>query len=163
MPTTAPIARADFADWLSPMLVKELRQGVRTRVFVILFILLQVCMLLDLVLSLLIASTGASTSEGTYFFWFMVSVPTLLIIPISGLGAIGNEIRGNTLELIFLTRLTRLPHRRRQMVRAPRAQVAAARVRRAAVPGAALFHRRRGSRQRTIDRSARCSDTRRRF
>ena len=41
----APPAReagADFPDWLSPILVKELRQGVRTRVFVTLFILLQV-------------------------------------------------------------------------------------------------------------------------
>ena len=38
----------------------------------------------------------------------MVAVPTLLIIPISALNAIGSEIRGNTLELIFLTRLTAL-------------------------------------------------------
>ncbi len=100
------LPRADFADWLSPMLVKELRQGVRTRVFVFLFILLQVFMLLDLVLSLLIASTGIATSEGTFLFWLMVAVPTLLIIPLGGLNAVGSEIRGNTLELIFLTRLT---------------------------------------------------------
>ncbi len=106
--TTAPPMprRADFADWLSPMLVKELRQGVRTRVFVLLFILLQVFMLLDLVLSLLVAASGVSASEGTFFFWLMVAVPTLLIIPLSGLNAIGGEIKGNTLELIFLTRLT---------------------------------------------------------
>ena len=97
---------ADFADWLSPMLVKELRQGVRTRVFVFLFILLQVFMLLDLSLSLLVAATGSDASEGTVFFWIMVAVPVLLILPLSGLNAIGGEIRGNTLELIFLTRLT---------------------------------------------------------
>ncbi len=88
------------------MLVKELRQGVRTRVFVSLFILLQLFMLLDLVLSLLVAATGESTEAGSFFFWLMVAVPALLIIPLSGLGAIGSEIRGNTLELIFLTRLT---------------------------------------------------------
>ncbi len=108
-PPTIPLyapPRADFADWLSPMLVKELRQGVRTRVFVFLFILLQVFMLLDLVLSLIVAAAGESASDGSYFFWFMVSVPTLLILPASGLGAVGSEIRGNTLELIFLTRLT---------------------------------------------------------
>ncbi len=105
IPLFAP-PRADFADWLSPMLVKELRQGVRTRVFVFLFILLQVFMLLDLVLSLVVAAAGESASEGAYFFWFMVAVPTLLIIPISGLSAVGREIRGNTLELVFLTRLT---------------------------------------------------------
>lgn len=105
MPVPAPL-RADFADWLSPMLVKELRQGVRTRVFVLMFIFLQCFMLLDLVLSLLVAASGLSTAEGSYFFWFMVAVPTLLVIPMSGLNAIGSEIRGNTLELIFLTRLT---------------------------------------------------------
>ena len=108
-PSALPVPalpRADFADWLSPMLVKELRQGVRTRVFVFLFILLQAFMLLDLILSLLIASTGIATTQGTFFFWLMVAVPTLLIIPVSGLNAIGSEIRGNTLELIFLTRLT---------------------------------------------------------
>ena len=108
MENAAPSAlpRADFADWLSPMLVKELRQGVRTRVFVLVFIFLQAFMLLNLVLSLLIAATGISTSGGSFFFWLVVGVPTLLIIPSSGLSAIGGEIRGNTLELIFLTRLT---------------------------------------------------------
>ena len=105
MPVPAPL-QADFADWLSPMLVKELRQGVRTRVFVLMFIFLQCFMLLDLVLSLLVAASGLSTAGGSYFFWFMVAVPTLLVIPMSGLNAIGSEIRGNTLELLFLTRLT---------------------------------------------------------
>jgi len=34
-------AQSDFADWFSPMLVKELRQGMRSRLFVISFLLLQ--------------------------------------------------------------------------------------------------------------------------
>lgn len=90
------------------MLVKELRQGVRTRVFVTLFILLQVVMLLDLSLSLLNASDTRSTAEGTILFWVIVGVPILVILPFNALGAINHEIRGNTLELIFLTRLTAL-------------------------------------------------------
>ncbi len=107
LPTPPAVAsHADFADWLSPMLVKELRQGVRTRLFVAIFILLQVAMLLDLSLSLLVAANHLDASEGTVFFWIVVSVPTLLVVPFTGLGAINSEVRANTLELIFLTRLT---------------------------------------------------------
>ena len=106
LPPPAALPRADFADWLSPMLVKELRQGVRTRMFVVIFILLQVAMLLDLSLSLLVAASHLDASDGTVFFWLMVSVPVLLVVPLSGLNAIGSEVKANTLELIFLTRLT---------------------------------------------------------
>ena len=106
-PAPAAIApRADFADWLSPMLVKELRQGVRTKMFVAVFILLQVAMLLDLSLSLLVAASHLDASEGTIVFWVLVCVPVLLIVPFTGLNAIGSEVKANTLELIFLTRLT---------------------------------------------------------
>ena len=96
----------DFPDWLSPMLVKELRQGVRTRVFVMLFILLQVAMLMTVSLTLLVAANGGGTEAGTAFFWVIVAAPVLLILPLGGLGAINGEIKANTLELIFLTRLT---------------------------------------------------------
>ena len=104
--TTAPPAGTDFPDWLSPMLVKELRQGVRTRVFVALFILLQVAMLLTVSLTLLVAAHGVDTATGTGFFWVFVGLPVLVVLPLNGLGAINGEIRANTLELIFLTRLT---------------------------------------------------------
>ena len=106
LPAAPAPPRADFADWLSPMLVKELRQGVRTRMFVFVFILLQLFMLLDLILSLLVTANHDDASEGTILFWLMVAVPLLLVVPLGGLNAIGGEIKGNTLELIFLTRLT---------------------------------------------------------
>ncbi len=96
----------DFADWLSPMLVKELRQGVRTRVFVSLLILLQVLLLVDVSLSLLVASVQEDASTGTVFFWLIVGLPVLLVLPLNGLNAISGEIKANTLELIFLTRLS---------------------------------------------------------
>ena len=106
MDTPAPPASADFPDWLSPMLVKELRQGVRTRVFVALFILLQVAMLLTVSLTLLVAAHGVDTATGTGFFWVFVGLPVLVVLPLNGLASINGEIRANTLELIFLTRLT---------------------------------------------------------
>ena len=88
------------------MLVKELRQGVRTRVFVSLFILLQVTMLLTVSLTLLVAAHGEDASAGTVFFWIFVGLPVLVVLPLNGLGAVNGEIKANTLELIFLTRLT---------------------------------------------------------
>ncbi len=105
LPAALPVGN-DFPDWLSPMLVKELRQGVRTRVFVTLFILLQVAMLMTVSLTLLVAANGGDTAVGTGFFWFIVGVPVLAVLPLNGLGAVNGEIRANTLELIFLTRLT---------------------------------------------------------
>lgn len=102
----ASLVKNDFGDWLSPMLVKELRQGVRTRVFVLMFILLQVLLLVNISLSLLVASVQEDTSTGSVFFWLTVSLPVLIVLPLNALGTLGSEIKTNTLELTFLTRLT---------------------------------------------------------
>ncbi len=110
VPVNSPPARTrdkvDFADWLSPMLVKELRQGMRTRVFVLTFMLLQALMLLNVVLSLASASRSLATSGNTIVFWLMIAVPVVLVLPLSGLSAVSSEMKSNTLELIFLTRLS---------------------------------------------------------
>jgi hypothetical protein len=96
----------DFADWLSPMLVKELRQGMRARAFVISFLLLQGAMIFNVVLGLIASVDHSDTSFTTGFFWTMISVPLLMVMPMSGLGSVANEIKANTLDLIFLTRLS---------------------------------------------------------
>ena len=47
VPEVSPAAHlVDFSDKLSPMLVKELRQGMRTNLFTVAFILLQAFMIL---------------------------------------------------------------------------------------------------------------------
>ncbi|HEY5894016.1 MAG TPA: hypothetical protein VIT91_12365 [Chthoniobacterales bacterium] len=96
----------DFADWLSPMLVKELRQGMRSKVLTTSLFLLQ-----GLLICNVIAGFGSGGSEVNLrvtngFFWSILALPLLLILPGSALGSLGNEIKANTLELIFLTRLT---------------------------------------------------------
>ena len=98
------------SDWLSPILIKELRQGLRARVFEGSFILLQVLMVLTLIGSL-IAQTDRSPSPDdaamlTGLFWTMVGIPVLVVMPLRGAGALRGEIDGNTLELMFLTRLS---------------------------------------------------------
>jgi len=95
----------DFPDRLSPMLVKELRQGLRAKGFIILFMSLQVALgfvLLSTAANLDSNSAGSATS-GIIFTFFSIAV--VLIQPMRGVAAISSEIKGNTIEMMALTRL----------------------------------------------------------
>ena len=102
--------RSDFGDWLSPMLVKELRQGMRSKVFMAAFYLTQLLMILCVIFNLTAASNSGVPGEMLGFlsglFWFMISVPLLFVMPIRGFGALHGEMKTGTLELVFLTRLS---------------------------------------------------------
>lgn len=109
---TSTSTRPDFGDWLSPMLVKELRQGIRSRVFMAAFYLTQVLMILSVVFNLTAVSEGDAAGQMVSFlnglFWFMIGVPLLFLMPIRGFGSLYGEIKAGTLELVFLTRLSAL-------------------------------------------------------
>ena len=98
----------DFADWLSPILVKELRQGLKTRMFVTTFILIQVVMILITGLQLLqVAHGGSGSGNGlSGFFAAFIWIPLLILMPARGLTAVSEEVKVNTLDLVQLTRLT---------------------------------------------------------
>jgi len=102
--------RPDFSDWLSPMLVKELRQGMRSRVFMMAFYLTQLMMILCVVLNLAAAANTEAPPEVRgildFFFWMMIAAPLLIVMPVRGFGALHSELRARTLELVFLTRLS---------------------------------------------------------
>ncbi len=49
---------------------------------------------------------GGNTGVSSGFFWTLVALPLVLILPWTGLGAISGEHRANTLDLMFLTRLS---------------------------------------------------------
>jgi len=83
------------------MLVKELRQGMRTNLFVTAFILLQLFM----ILCVLFAAMSSESDDSNGFFWFFVYVTLIFVQPLRGLGALSSEFRLNTIELIQLTRL----------------------------------------------------------
>lgn len=103
------LTKPDFKDWLSPMLVKELRQGLRSRVFMAAFFLTQVLMILSTILNLTSSSSGeynGLTEMLNSVFWFMVAVPVLLLTPIRGFSSLHGELKERTLELVFLTRLS---------------------------------------------------------
>lgn len=90
----------DFPDWLSPIIVKEVRQGMRGRTFTIAFMLLHTMLFLWAIGMSLSVETS---SGGDGFFWFILGMG-LVCISIAAQGAIRTERTGNTIELLQLTR-----------------------------------------------------------
>jgi hypothetical protein len=96
----------DFSDKLSPMLVKELRQGLRARSFTMLFLIFQI-LLGFILLSASASSTmdyAGSFASGVIFTMF--GIAALFIQPMRGVTALSAEITGNTIEMMALTRLS---------------------------------------------------------
>ena len=107
-----PIERVnDFPDRLSPMLVKELRQGLRTNTFVILFLVLQ-----GLLATILLITTPVAASEGSAsgtigevvskIVFCIYALGILVVQPLRGISAVATEIKQNTIDLMVLTRLS---------------------------------------------------------
>ena len=96
----------DFSDKLSPMLVKELRQGMRARGFTMLFLIFQ-----GLLAFILLSAGTASTSDNAGSFasgviFTLFAAAALVIQPMRGVNALSSEITGNTIEMMALTRLS---------------------------------------------------------
>ena len=91
----------NFPDWLSPMVVKEIRQGLRGWLFLTLFGLLHFCLLFWCFTQL----ESGNSSDADALFWFLFTAG-LLGIALRGLNALHSERRDRTLELLQLTRLT---------------------------------------------------------
>ena len=112
MPATAAtlLPPNDFPDWLSPIVVKELRQGLKSRAFVSIATILQGGMALMFVLAALSRMSpggrGVETLSG--FFWFMLWVPLIFVMPGRALQAIAEETKVQTLELVQMTRMQSL-------------------------------------------------------
>src|SRR4051812_3105752 len=112
VPPPLPVARGDFPTWLPAMLVKELRQGLRTRGFVGAFIIFQVIMALLMVGTVFGSMFGNSMSRSimattiTGFFWTLLGAQMLLSTPARALGTLQVELDSRALDLLVLTRLT---------------------------------------------------------
>ncbi|MEI8234508.1 MAG: hypothetical protein WCH57_07445 [Verrucomicrobiota bacterium] len=92
----------DFADWFSPIIVKELRQGMRSRAFLLIFLAIQFFMIVCV-----IGSLGDGSHEAAAgFFWTFIGAAILFAMPLRGLAALNGEMKGNTLELMLLTQLS---------------------------------------------------------
>ncbi len=97
-----PINLRDFPDRLTPMLVKELRQGMRSQVFVWGFLVLHAV----LVLVTLITLNARDKEDSSYFFWWALILVMVVLIPLRGFNALAEEQRMNTLDTLVLTKLT---------------------------------------------------------
>ncbi len=96
----------DKSDYLSPVLVKELRQGLRSKVFTGWFLLTQILMIGTVIMGLIAVNAGKSTEGYNGLFWSMVGLLLLFVLPGRGIHSISREVEQNTMELVMLTRLT---------------------------------------------------------
>jgi ABC-type transport system involved in multi-copper enzyme maturation permease subunit len=97
----------DLSDLLSPILVKEVRQGVRGQVFSGSCLLLQVLMLV--VMAAALAEPGRSRGSAEMlmvWFWLTLGLPVAVIQPLSGIAAVSGERVQRTLEPMLLTGLS---------------------------------------------------------
>ena len=97
----------DFPAWLPPMLVKELRQGVQSGIFLRTFVLLQGALFLLFSVFVLAGADGPGDQRALALFFWTAAVATIaVIVPLRGLGGIAGERRGNGLDLLQVTRLS---------------------------------------------------------
>ncbi|CAN5157246.1 hypothetical protein BH23VER1_BH23VER1_23080 [soil metagenome] len=106
---------ADFPDWMPPMLVKELRQGMRAKLFLAPFVLIHAFAIGAVAVEF--SAFGQSEFSGTHSavsvvaqmafgsLWFVASTVLLLVIPARGIIALQGEAGVNA-ELLFTARLT---------------------------------------------------------
>lgn len=98
--------RQALSDYASPVLVKELRQGLRARGFALTFLLMQGLLMLILLLMVGAASAHQDLRGYNQFFWACAGIPLVYLMPLRALGAIYEEYTRNTLELVYLSSLT---------------------------------------------------------
>lgn len=97
---------SDFSDRLSPMLVKELRQGLKGISFMILFIAIQV------ILGVLIFGHSFSSSYNntgrdiSTSVFICIGLATCVLQPLRAISAVGSEIKENTIDLMVITKLS---------------------------------------------------------
>jgi hypothetical protein len=95
----------DFSDRLPPMLVKELRQGLRARTFVGVFLGLQLFLgIVMLFATLASGMDGAGEAVSRIIFLFF-SLAVLVVQPLRAMNALHAEIKTMTIDMMVLTRL----------------------------------------------------------
>lgn len=91
--------KKDWTDYLSPVLIKEFRQGLRSQVFLWAFMLIHVFMAWGLLTNLSVGSSVRGRQFASAFFWIITAIP---LLPFGAMGSISQERRDGTLDLIQL-------------------------------------------------------------
>lgn len=98
--------RRDFPEFVPPLLVKELRQGLRTRGFVMFLILFPLLMSVPFFFYMMLGEDGMSKSVVNLFFWIGLVMVFLLFNPLRALYSVDQEKKTRSDELIMLTHIT---------------------------------------------------------
>ncbi len=98
MNTTLPMLH-DFSDRFSPIVVKELRQGLRTRFFTSSLILFHTIIILLLVT----VTFDAPVEMVNGIFWGVAGFMLLVVMPLRGFSALHTEATDGTLDMLTLT------------------------------------------------------------
>jgi len=98
----------DTSDWLSPIVVKEVRQMVRSREFVVAFAVSLIAALAVAFYGAVSAMGGTGASGQWTFLSLMVCLALLgvLVVPIGAFSALRNERMEQTLDLVTVTALS---------------------------------------------------------
>ena len=94
----------DFGDHFSPIVVKELRQGLRTRYFTHTLSLFHAA----LILLLACANLELSLETMNSAFWVLTGLMLLVVLPLSGFDALHSDAKAGTLDMLALTSMPAL-------------------------------------------------------
>lgn len=99
MTPTPSLLLRDFSDRLSPMVVKEMRQGLRTRFFT------GALMIFHLVLGLLMAGFlfDLNHNDAHEMFWGIIAATLLGVLPLRAFNTLHTESKDGTLDMLVLT------------------------------------------------------------
>lgn len=93
----------DASDLLSPVLVKELRQGLRSRLFALPFMAMPGLLAIAVSLRTLLDDDDGRIASA--LFWACAAVP-LAVLVVAAFASVRGEIRGQTYELMTITALS---------------------------------------------------------
>jgi hypothetical protein len=96
-----PSIGEDFPDWVNPFVVKELRQGLHSRIFVGVFVALHAAVAMAMIMGfLLVQSQGAPFQLAQAMQWAVESSCLCVLLPMGGYAAVRGELQADSLELI---------------------------------------------------------------
>ena len=95
----------DFPDRLPPMVVKELRQGLRAKLFGESIAGFHLVLIVILLPAVSFGGTSEITGIQRLLWWIFIGV-LVLLLPLRGLSALIQERRENTLDTLLLTNLS---------------------------------------------------------
>lgn len=93
----------DFTDWLNPVLLRELRQAVRSRQFLAVFVAVQVVMILFVTFGM--AASYGNYDDSRVVFWNILALYLCVVLPLTGINALATESSEARLDLLQISQL----------------------------------------------------------